>query len=993
MQYPLTFSTDIRHLGNQGLRRRIMTTAQVFCFGSRPLGWLGIVLFIASSLGICFAQVSTTGRITGTVTDASGAVIPSATVEVKGSALMVSRTTHPQPDGSYLFDLLPPGTYSVTVSATGFQTLEQRTVEILAGFTATVNARLQVGEVRQITTVEGEPVVDVQTVATSTTFDQELLQDIPAGRDPWSTVAQMPGVTLTTFDVGGNQSMQQSTMQVHGSTPGEQIFSFNGLDLNWPGANGGYTQFYTNHDSFEEFQVVADNAPASVSVSGIYMNMVTKSGSNQLHGQAGMYYETAATQATPILPTYQGAPVQSVSPIVMARDTTASLGGPVIKDRWWLFGSYRRYDIRESILSVRDQAGNPAPDINHQTNTDLRSDWQLGQKNKLSFVWLYNEQNRFFRRDTSFQFVTPEASWLQIEPAYILEGLWTSQITNNFLLDVRAGYNKEVFPLRYQPSVTASDFNRQDTVLLTESGAAPFAFSNPAWVFKTSFAGSWYKGSLAGSHNFKFGAEFGDSYNPYVYQINQGINAQYANGAPLNVIAYDTPFTEKTYFRDSSAYVQDAWTLRKRLTLNLGIRYDRFTSYYPRQAPSPNLTFPDLFPAPQGGAFPASGNLVEWNNVSPRVGLAWDVTGKGTSVLRFSYGRFYKMEGTGLVEQVNPVGFAGQIYRWNSSDDSNGDGIPQVNEWKHPAQLLSSFGGTSTHIDPHMKRPYSDELSVSYEKQAWRDLRVSASYYYRTKKNLVGLMNLAALPSDYTPITTLNGQPITNPITGQPMTIYNLDSSKVGKSNILLTNIPQFDDNAYHGVEFDAIKRMSNHWQLLAGFTIQRQKGAYCCAGSSDDGLTAGDNVNDPNLNINRNGNYLNNDSTYVFKVDSTYQLPWKISSSVNFQHYTGFPFQPQGVFQGLNQNSETVILQPAGIQRLPSVNLLNLRLSREFVINERWHVEPLIDLFNLTNGQTVVSEVQTLAYGIPLDQQPSYKKPSNTINPFLARFGLRFNF
>lgn len=947
--------------------------------------WLRLVAVALSTISavvISAAQVSTTGKIVGVVSDSSGAAVTTATVTVKGGALMASRASHPQTDGSYLFDLIPPGAYVVIVQANGFQTLEQNNIVITAGFTATVNAKLKVGQVQQVLSVQGEPVVDVQSVATSTTFDQQLLQDIPAGRDPWSTVAQMPGVTLTTFDVGGNQSMQQSTMQVHGSTPGEQIFSFNGLDLNWPGANGGYTQFYTDHDSFEEFQVVADNAPASVSVSGVYMNMVTKSGSNQLHGQAAMYYETTGTEATPVLPVFNGIAVNSGSPVVMARDTTVGLGGPVVKDRWWLFGSYRRYDIRESILTVRDQAGNPAPDINHQTNTALRSDWQLNQRNKLSFIWLYNEQNRFFRRDTAFQFVTPQASWLQIEPAYILQALWTSQITNNFLVDVRTGYNKEVFPLGYQHSVTANDINRQDLGLSTETGAAPYASTNPAWVFKTSVGASWYKGSLAGSHNLKFGAEFGDSYNPYVYQINQGITAQYKNGQALDVIAYDTPFTEKTYFRDTSAYVQDAWTLRKRLTLNLGIRYDRFTSYYPRQAPSANLTFPDLFPAPSGGAFPASGNLVDWNNVSPRVGLALDLTGKSTSVIRFSYGRFYKMEGTGLVEQVNPVGFAGQIYRWK---DPNGDGFPQPSEWKSHANLLGSFGGTSTHIDPHMSRPYSDEISVSYEKQIWRDLRISASYYYRTKKNLVGLKNLAATPSDYTPITTLNGQPIVNSVTGQPMTLYNLNLALVGESNVLLTNLPQLDDNAYHGVEFDAVKRMSNHWQLLAGLTIQRQKGVYCCNGTSDDALTATDNVNDPNLNINRTNNYLNNDSTYVFKVDSSYEFPLKIRSGVNFQHYTGFPFQPQGIFTGLNQNSETVILQPAGVQRLPSVNLLNVRLSREFIFNERWHVEPIVDLFNLTNGQTVISEVQTVG--------PNYKFPSNTINPFLARFGLRFNF
>src|SRR5215472_18245412 len=164
------------------------------------------------------------------------------------------------------------------------------------------------------------------------------------------------------------------------------------------------------------------------------MNMVTKSGSNALHGQAALYYSTAGAEASAKLPTFNGSPVNSGSPIFLVRDTTASLGGAAIKDKWWLFGSYRRYDVDESILTVHDQQGNPVPDINHQTNLDLRSDWQLNSRNKLSFVWLYNEQNRFFRRDTAYQFVSKEASWLQIEPAYILEALWTSQITNNFLL-------------------------------------------------------------------------------------------------------------------------------------------------------------------------------------------------------------------------------------------------------------------------------------------------------------------------------------------------------------------------------------------------------------------------------------------------------------------------------------------------------------------------------------------------------------------------------
>ncbi len=431
-------------------------------------------------------QVSTTGKITGTVTDSSGGAVPSASVSVKSSALLAPRNTRTEADGGYLFDLLPPGTYELTVTAPGFSTYSQIGIVLTAGFTATINSKLQVGEVTQVVRVEGEPVVDLQSNQTATTFDQNLLQDIPSGRDPWSTLAQMPGATVGTFDVAGDNSYQQSTMQVHGSTPAEQIYSFNGLDLNWPGANGGYTQFYTNHDSFDEFQVVADNAPASVPIGGVYMNMVTKSGSNELHGQVGAYYLTSKFQAGVKAPTYNGSPVVSGSPFDMTRDTTASLGGPLIREKWWLFGSYRRYDLNQRILAVTNQSGTPVNDINHQTNTDLRSDLQVNSKNKFSFIWLYNEQNRFFRRDTAYNYVTAAASWKQIEPAYILEGLWTTQITNNFLLDFRVGYNKIVFPLAYQPGVTSTDINVQDVGTRTETVAAPYEFANPAWVLKWS---------------------------------------------------------------------------------------------------------------------------------------------------------------------------------------------------------------------------------------------------------------------------------------------------------------------------------------------------------------------------------------------------------------------------------------------------------------------------------------------------------------------------
>ncbi len=933
------------------------------------------VLAVGSSF--VFGQVSITGQIRGVATDVSGAALANVTITAKSPALMTPRKTTTDVSGSYLFDSLPPGTYELSYTATGFKTGIRSNIAITAGFTATISLELQIGTAEQTVEVSAESlVVDTANNTTATTFDNALLQGIPSGSDVFSTVAQAPGVAASDFDVAGSQSFQQSVMQVHGSLPGDQVYSFNGLRLNWPGSTGGYTSFYVDNDSLSELQVVTDNAQAEVAVGGVYMNLVPKSGANTMHGLAAFYYQSAGTQATISNPIYNGVPVSAGTPFIMARDIATNLGGPLIKNKWWLFGSWRLYDLKESVLSVRNQDGTPTTDPNHQSNVTLRSDYQISTNNHLDFVWWFNEQNRFFRRDGSYAFVSADAAWRQIEPAYILQTEWTSSF-HNILFDTRFGYLHQVFPLSNQPGTFITALNRQDVTLSTESGAPPYSFVNPASVFAIAEGVSFYKGHLWGAaHTFKFGLDTSVNRNGYNYTVNNGINALYNNGTPTQVIAYNTPVDVRSVYHETAAYAQDSVKVTRKLTLNLGVRYDHFNTFYPAQT-SPTATFPALFPQ---RTFPQSPNIATWNTFRPRIGAAYDLTGSGKSVLRAYFGQFDIIEGAELAEQINPNGLSTQVYTWN---DTNHDGIPQPAEWNNPANLVAASGGVVTTVDPNLKRPYSNQVNVGYEQEVFSTVKVGVNYYFRAIKNEYAERNLANLPSDYTATTVdNNGHALVNSVTGQSVTLYNLAPSKVGLSNYLITNIPELNTNHYNGVEFTVEKQMSKGWQILAGYTLQQQRGIY------RRGLT--DDFNNPNNEINRADAILGYDSTQMLKILSSYTLPKSINIAVNYQHYTGYPLDPNNgpptaVFENLNQGQVSVIGEQIGKIRLPNVDLFNLRLSRPTKLGERFTLEPIADLFNITNANTVISEV-------PVGGS-SFRQPTNQLNPFIARFALRFSF
>src|SRR5215210_6306392 len=259
------------------------------------------------------AQVQT-GSIVGVVSDTSGAVLPGVTVSLSGERLIGgTKTFTTDVTGSYRFDRLSPGEYSVKFELQGFKSVNRAEIRVNAAFTAAVNAKLEVGDLAETITVTGEsPTVDTKSNLQQTVMSQEILEGVPTGRDPWSLAKLIPGVQVGTYDVGGTQSMQQSSMSAHGSNTNDVSYNIDGATVNWPGGGGGATMMYYDQGMFEEVNYMTSAIPAEQMVGGVSINMVTKDGGNQWKGNVRYNFANkdlqsdnfAATHA--LVPTFRG---------------------------------------------------------------------------------------------------------------------------------------------------------------------------------------------------------------------------------------------------------------------------------------------------------------------------------------------------------------------------------------------------------------------------------------------------------------------------------------------------------------------------------------------------------------------------------------------------------------------------------------------------------------------------------------------------------------
>jgi hypothetical protein len=936
-----------------------------------------VLASLALLLGAPLAQAQTTGSITGVVSDASGAVLPGATITLSGERLIGGPQTQvSDTSGAYRFDRLVPGNYHVKFELQGFRNVENPEVRISAAFVATINAKMEVGSVSETITVTGEsPTVDVRSNLQQTVMNQEILEGIPTGRDPWSLAKLIPGVQVATYDVGGTQSMQQSGMSAHGSSTNDVSYNIDGATVNWPGGGGGATMMYYDQGMFEEVNYMTSSIPAEIMAGGVSINMVTKDGGNMWKGNARYNFSNDSLQASNWEDTVDyvhginPAAVFLGNPTKKTYDFNLSGGGALVQNKVWINGTIRKWVVNK-LVNAKNADGSQALDDNDLKNYSGKLVAQLTTNNKFAVSYLWNDKIRGHRRDDNTQIIPDIASVVQTNPVQTTQAKYTGirgalVFESNFsIMDGQTNYT-------YQPDTLPDAIRYVDIVTGEVRHASTREEHQPNSRHQFDNAFTWGKSGFGGEHLLKAGVQWGRLYYSSDYSVQGDHYVEYSSGVPTRVRQFNTPVVSENIARVMGFFVQDAWSMN-RLTLNVGGRWDKYDGEVPPQERSANRFIgPATFPEKE----------IKQSRGVWRLGASYDLTGSGRTALKASYSRYALQVGIDRVTNINPLSSGSRTCPWT---DPNGDGKYQDSEIT-VSQCSAFGGGATTNYAEGIRWPYSDELTGGIETQLAGAVRVGAMFYYRTNKDQFGDRNTLVPTEAYTQhnVTIPNGpgggpgntnlQPITVPV-------WNIPANLASSDLTIRDNRPELDTE-YKGIEFTATKRFSAKWQMQAGFTIGKNEGGF-----------GGADLNDPNLRRYPRG-IIGNDSERAFRLSGSYRLPADINLAGSMLANNGYPYvssyslsRATALTQGiaLTRATQTITLSQRGDERLPNVTMVDLRLSRPFRFGSR-SFQPTVDFFNVMNVDT--RDNQNSAVGA------NYLLPTSILAPRIIRVGFSLNF
>ena len=945
-----------------------------------PVFVLAFLLFSITA----FAQTQA-GEIFGRVTDRTGAVLPGATVTISGDALIQPQTTGVSSSGSYRFPNLPIGLYSVAFELGGFKRMVRADVRIQAGFNAEVNGRLELSTIEETVTVTGEsPIVDTRSNTLGTNFGKELLEAIPSARDPWVILEQTPGMVMSVQNVGGNASGQQASFGAHGSSSNQQ-WNLDGATITDMASSSspGYFDF----DSFEEIQITTAGGDASQEASGVAINFVTRSGGNKLKGSGRFFDANKSLQSsnTPAEVAAQGG--GAGNPLKDVNEYGTEIGGPIRRDKAWFWGAVSRQSIKVGVLGflkVGAPAGSTAADdletdLTGLNNQNLKLNYAWTNRHKTTFLYTRGDKIRNARGADSTTRI--EATTRQTGPNNYYKGEHQWVASDRLMLDAEYSYNNAGFVLDFHADdlATVQRLNYVDQGgLLMRSGSYS---GNIRPTYESRMDGNFFLPSfLRGDHSTKFGLRWRSTPYETIARTGGGATARIrASGQNEADITRDGDTSREMW--QYSLYLSDAikWN---RATVTWGLRFDHQDDRAIASHIAANPILPDLLPAVD---FKGADGEATYNNLAPRLALAYDLKGNGRTVLKASAARYYGL-GIDTAGTVNPAGQTTLSYFWN---DLNGDLFVQRNELDFARGFRATPSAnydpanpssvtTPNRIDGNLENDITDEFVASVDREVTKDFAVGVSYIWRKYHNFQGAYR-SVTPDSYAPVT------FTSPCGNALCDAASYTATYYQRATAVPTGTVLRNDNAsrsYNGIEVTARKRFSHNWLMNSSFTLNNTILHY--TGPGDFSTTA-----DPtnfDFTQGRDSGGLNG-PRWTTKLSGMYGLPWQMSIAAfyNLRDGTQFNRTIQSPNRTGSGGTVNTLIEPQGTTHYPTFSQLDLHWDKFVRFGQR-RIQLNVDAFNLMNDATVLARQTRQNFA-----QANYV--TRILAPRVVRLGVKVNF
>jgi hypothetical protein len=894
-------------------------------------------VFAVLSLLLLFAPAAHAqyGSIAGVAKDSSGAVMAGVSVQAASPVMIEGqRTVTTGGDGRYAIVDLRPGTYTVTFTMQGFNTVKQQ-VEVSVNTTVPVDADMKVGSVGETVNVEATvQSVDIQNVAHPQDLTRDEMDAVPSARNMQSVASYTPGVHLNTPDPGGLMQVQQTYIAVHGNPSGRTTYLLDGLLINTTQGDGSI-QTYVDNEIFSESTQMNNNVPVEVSSGGAYVNLIPKDGGNQLHGDLFLGWVNNNFVGSNVSQSLVARGLVGQSKVTEIQDFDGSLGGPIKKDKlWFLITGRKQLSNLESPGSFYPN-GAPGVELDHIYDATARLTYQVNPKLKIATMmtrdWKYIGDD-IVSGSGGFNDTNPLQASDYRKPVmyYIMQARITATPTPKLIFQGGWSFDKLDYNILNQPGIFQAAFspawyqNVEELDLAqglrSISGGANVFFKFDRYVWDAT--GQY----ITGAHQIKFGIQ--SSYGP-AYQ-NYGFNgdgySQFNNGVPLRFIAYNTPVYEKFYLNnDLGIYGSDTWTF-KRLSITGGIRWEYLNNdINPQSAPAGRFVGARNFPLIDCNTIKGLSCFKDW---TPRLGGVYDVFGDHKTAIKGGIAKYDTPLVQANLQNFNPMYLTAQPVYWNGGSTpcfaknapamcypTGGFAPPGTPNSAVPVGQLGvntnpSFGLIpNISLDPNFHREYDWQYNLGIQRQIWHDIVANFTWNRVSDYQQALLINYAVPQSAFTPYT------ITNPLNNSPVTVYNLQQQYVGvKPALHQTNAPQsLRSNYYEGFETSVTGRLSHGGFFNFGWTIERQIDKEC-----DESATTGAALNDPNYLrfCDWSGGLYQNLGANVgipfrneFQAQANMPIKWGIEGNIsiysspvfstNYASYQGAGFTPLTNFTG----------------------------------------------------------------------------------------------